>query len=348
MFECRPGSCWRRRPRLRNVLAVENHAAAAVRSIANSRIAHHRGSAPCIAFLLLVLAAVVVPTPVSAAPGPPPVTQANSGPHGKEARPSSSKSLRPGVSPSKSAKTGLSVPSWTWQNPLPNGNPLFAVSCPTVNVCFAAGADGPILATSDGGSSWVQQAQAVGINGVSCASTSDCVVVGDNGYVARTSNSGANWTPTTTNSGNFLAAVTCPTTTVCYAVGYAGSIDRSADGGATWSPQTSGTTNNLFGVSCTSATTCSAVGAGSTLASTTDGGATWIETQMDPYGYSYYAISCWSASGCTAVGQHGIEYTTSIGESNIGSSSDVFAVSCLALYNCFAAAADGLVYIQEQ
>src|ERR1700681_4193750 len=52
--------------------------------------------------------------------------------------------------------------SWSWRNPLPDGNPLYAISCPTASTCFAAGFDSPILSTTNGGSTWSQQTQGFG------------------------------------------------------------------------------------------------------------------------------------------------------------------------------------------
>ena len=43
------------------------------------------------------------------------------------------------------AAVNVGSSAWTWQNPLPQGNALNSVSCPTTTVCFAMGDLGTIL-----------------------------------------------------------------------------------------------------------------------------------------------------------------------------------------------------------
>ncbi|MCU0239794.1 MAG: YCF48-related protein, partial [Pyrinomonadaceae bacterium] len=52
-------------------------------------------------------------------------------------------------------KNGL---GWTWQNPLPQGNPLNSIQfTKDKQIGFAVGADGTILRTDDGGFNWKSQ-----------------------------------------------------------------------------------------------------------------------------------------------------------------------------------------------
>ena len=46
---------------------------------------------------------------------------------------------------------------WFWQNPLPQGNPLLAVTMLDVKTVVAVGEAGTILRTTDGGTTWKQQ-----------------------------------------------------------------------------------------------------------------------------------------------------------------------------------------------
>jgi hypothetical protein len=58
---------------------------------------------------------------------------------------------------------------WVWQNPLPQGNPLYAVHFAGDKATgFAVGADGTILRTEDGGFNWQAQksASAAALSGV--------------------------------------------------------------------------------------------------------------------------------------------------------------------------------------
>jgi hypothetical protein len=43
---------------------------------------------------------------------------------------------------------------WTWRNPLPQGNPLRSVSCPTESLCVAVGEVGTVLTSTKGGTHW--------------------------------------------------------------------------------------------------------------------------------------------------------------------------------------------------
>ena len=47
---------------------------------------------------------------------------------------------------------------WVWQNPLPQGNPLFSIDfTKDKETGYAVGADGTILRTIDGGFNWTAQ-----------------------------------------------------------------------------------------------------------------------------------------------------------------------------------------------
>src|SRR5258707_2268162 len=50
------------------------------------------------------------------------------------------------------SSASLAQSGWFWQNPLPQGNPLMAVSFVDANTGTAVGPDGTILRTTDGGS----------------------------------------------------------------------------------------------------------------------------------------------------------------------------------------------------
>ena len=50
-----------------------------------------------------------------------------------------------------------SAAQWVWQNPLPQGNALYAVAFVDTNNGTAVGGNGTILKTADGGNSWIIQ-----------------------------------------------------------------------------------------------------------------------------------------------------------------------------------------------
>jgi photosystem II stability/assembly factor-like uncharacterized protein len=169
--------------------------------------------------------------------------------------------------------------TWVWQNPLPQGNTLHGVSCPTATTCFAVGGRSgynfrvsTILATTDGGGKWSPQSSGTHylLWGVSCPTATICFAVGPDGILATTDGGGIWYAQ---SFDGYLSGVSCPAATTCFAVG-GYDILVTTDGGAAWNAQSSGTTNYLFDVSCPTSTTCFVVGTDGILA-TTDGGGTW-------------------------------------------------------------------------
>jgi photosystem II stability/assembly factor-like uncharacterized protein len=122
---------------------------------------------------------------------------------------------------------------------------LRGVACPHLSTCVAAGFDGTILRSTDGGRTWRRQPSSTSdiLDGVACPRPSTCVAVGMMGTIVRSTNGGSIWSrqPSgTTNNylNNFLGAVACPSPSTCVAVGgstrRSGTILRSTDGGRTW------------------------------------------------------------------------------------------------------------------
>src|SRR6266849_268151 len=58
---------------------------------------------------------------------------------------------------SDASSASLAQSGWFWQNPLPQGNPLMAVSFVDANTGTAVGEYGTILRTTDGGATWTLQ-----------------------------------------------------------------------------------------------------------------------------------------------------------------------------------------------
>jgi hypothetical protein len=68
------------------------------------------------------------------------------------------------------SSASLAQSGWFWQNPLPQGNPLIAVSFVDANTGTAVGEYGTILRTTDGGATWTLQTSGtttIGLLGVS-------------------------------------------------------------------------------------------------------------------------------------------------------------------------------------
>ena len=55
------------------------------------------------------------------------------------------------------AAVNIGSSSWVWQNPLPQGDTLNAISCPSASTCFAVRDLGTIFVTTNGGTDWAGQ-----------------------------------------------------------------------------------------------------------------------------------------------------------------------------------------------
>src|SRR5262249_7315518 len=84
---------------------------------------------------------------------------------------------------------------WSWQNPLPQGNPLSSVAAVDANTFVAVGNTGTVIKSSDGGSTWAVQHYAGGtradLRGVAFADANTGTAVGTSGTIIRTTDGGA-------------------------------------------------------------------------------------------------------------------------------------------------------------
>ncbi len=155
---------------------------------------------------------------------------------------------------------------WYLQNPLPQGNTLWAVAALDSSIVLAAGEYGTILSTTDGGASWTLQSS---------------------------------------GTTNHLRGVSFVDANTGWAVGGGGTILSTTDGGATWTPQSSGTTVALHGVSFVNANTGWAVGEQGTILKTDNGGGVWMRQQLQIpacMGPSFLGVSFPDANNGIAVG----------------------------------------------
>lgn len=260
-------------------------------------------------------------------------------------------SAKASVTPSNLMSTGDG--SWVWQNPLPQGNHLNAVACPTTIVCFAVGSQ-TIIATTNGGASWSVQHPGLtaSLNGISCPSATICYAVGDGGVILATTNGGVTWISQDSGGAGSLYGVSCPSVTTCFASGGRGDFTKgtqivsTTNGGATWALlDTTGVDGYVhYGISCPAPNICIAVGPAS-IARTADGGQTWDWNGI--IGANLNGISCPTSSTCVAVGDSGAIETTTNGGTSWAAAPGIppalfRAVSCPNTNTC-AVAGDGFL-----
>ncbi len=210
------------------------------------------------------------------------------------------------VSPGTTPPGLLAGDCWTWQNPLPKGNPLRDVFFVDAQTGWAVGDYGTILKTQNGGATWTAQTSGTTsyLKSVYFSDNQTGWAVGQGGTILKTKNGGVTWTAQTSGAINWLHSVYFSDSQTGWAVGGLGTIRKTQNGGATWTAQSSGTTNRLFSVYFSDSQTGWAVGEGGTILKTQNGGATWTAqnsgTTRDLY--SVYFID--SQTGW-AVGQGG-------------------------------------------
>lgn len=175
-----------------------------------------------------------------------------------------------------------------------------------------------ILATADGGATWVSEpvpAEIGWLSAVSCASATDCVAVGDQGPLGPnasgaalvTTNGGTSWTPVAVPGTFGLSGVSCPSTSDCFAVGYTPTgppavIISTTDGGTNWGIKSLPSAISIpSAISCRSTTECIVTGGAAAL-TTTDGGVSWRIGSV-PGGIGVLSgVACPSFAECVAVG----------------------------------------------
>lgn len=232
-----------------------------------------------------------------------------------------------GITPSFQAS------QWTWQNPYPQGNPLYSVKYISTTEGWAVGESGTIMKTTDGGTTWNLQTSGTMnvLLGVSFTDANNGTIVGDFGTILRTTDGGANWSTQSSGTTNALYGVIFTDVNKGTAVGYNGTILRTNDGGTTWTAQLSGINNILFGVSFIDANNGIAVGDVGTILLTTNGGNTW-STQSSGTTNRLFDVSFIDINNGTAVGTGGTILKTTNGGSiwtqqSSGTTSSLFGVS---------------------
>ncbi len=197
------------------------------------------------------------------------------------------------------------------------------ISCPSVSTCYLVAAiysGSYILATTDGGATWVTKYP--GFFGthqfrrIVCPDVAHCYAVGavfnggsgygNYGSIISTADSGTTWTVLTTpaiNNCNYSGDVTdpcftglsCPAISTCYVVGYEtlcaacsavqGLLLATTDSGATWNVQTLSAGGTTPVTPIATAISCSSTTTCSaTVWTNNGGGSSWIASTTDSWG----------------------------------------------------------------
>lgn len=105
---------------------------------------------------------------------------------------------------------------------------LSAIACSSMRSCVAVGGieNGVVLATNDGGRTWMSQTGVTrsSLTGVACPSPRVCYAVGYGGTLAMTRDGGRSWTQIDSGTQTFFNSIACHGVNFCVVVGNAGYI----------------------------------------------------------------------------------------------------------------------------
>ncbi len=196
---------------------------------------------------------------------------------------------------------------WHWQNPFPQGNPLYSINFLSDNG-WAVGPQGTAIHTTDGGETWqlVDLGTDENLNSVYMHDDLMAFMVGDNGLVMlvieREDGFEITHYPKTTAAN--LKSITSTIQNCPWAVGYEGSILRSNDFWFTFEEQYIPYEFDLFSIDNIECNTALTVGRDGLVLYTNDMGNTWnyrnIPTELD-----MLSVNIGTFENIRVVGQRG-------------------------------------------
>ncbi len=180
---------------------------------------------------------------------------------------------------------------------------------------WAFGANGAVLVTSDGGTTWAgvttPPATTQTLESGAHSSGAALTLVGTKGVIFRSTNGGSSFAAEQTGPQDRLTAAFGPAPQTVFAIGDNGAIYTTSNDGATWAklaiPAASGTTATLTGVWGASATDVYAVGASGTIVHSTNGTTftKYAGSNAPPASTSFNDVWGSAALGVFAVGTDG-------------------------------------------
>lgn len=200
-----------------------------------------------------------------------------------------------------------SQPGWNWQNPIPQGNELKAVSMKGTH--WAVGAYGTVLHRIYPGDYWeiVDIGTAENLNDIDIYSISQKGwIVGDNGTIFYTEDSGMNWKKQNSPVSVDLYSVSAANDACVWACGADGTVIRALYKGGTWenvSPPQKLSLNSISAYHCNEAW---AVGEDGFIIQTVNGGQTWT-SHYGGTSWDLLSIDAWEGAFTSrACGKSGI------------------------------------------
>jgi len=132
-----------------------------------------------------------------------------------------------GLTHTAAGRQTAKTPVWYRQYPVTPGNPL-TVACPTPSVCYAAGTDGAVLHTTDGGQTWQRQSAPAPagftIRAIACRTDTACLATADDRggpfrtVLLATTDGGQTWRRRHSAVSGGTNGLACPVAGDCYAL----------------------------------------------------------------------------------------------------------------------------------
>lgn len=176
--------------------------------------------------------------------------------------------------------TGTAFSQWTNQNPVPDGNDLWATFFVDDNTGWIVGSDGFIKKTTNAGNEWIEQNSGTNLilKAVQFVNENTGWICGESGLILKTTNGGSDWFSLISGTTQHLTDIQFCSSDIGYISGFEGTILKTTDGGLSWLSLNTGTTNDLYSVNFIDELQGYSgyqVGDSSYILKTTDGGINW-------------------------------------------------------------------------
>lgn len=207
------------------------------------------------------------------------------------------------------------VTRWVMPNAIERRDNYFSIAAPDKHIAWAAGTDGKVVRSDDGGKSWVRQETPTenNLQGIAAWDAQRAVAVGNTGVIIVTGDGGKTWTqariPESSNPNKLLRVQIFDGT--AWAVGEFNTLLQSRDYGLTWTralPEKDSALNNVYFLGPQGWL----VGEFGTVMKSSDGGANWnVVTTSNKV--SLMAVAFRDPQNGVAVGLSGTVMITSDG-----------------------------------
>ncbi|MFI5252126.1 MAG: WD40/YVTN/BNR-like repeat-containing protein [Bacteroidota bacterium] len=197
-------------------------------------------------------------------------------------------------------------------------NDLSGLSVVPGGKAWACGANGIIVHSDDGGTSWQMQTSGTTntLKSIQFIDQMNGWAVGLGGTLLHTTNGGNSWDQLINITFEDLYCIYFQSPSLGFACGTTGEMLRTINGGASWRTISDSTSVTLYGVSFSDAPTGVAVGDAGTILHTTNGGVNWSPASQRMTAAPLNGCAFSNGLNCTAVGMGGIILNSSDGGIN--------------------------------